>query len=216
MQLFFLKHALDNYSCYSDITMLIPVPNGLYNRKDHTLIKIISETIEDKINYFPVFVTEKEPNIMEIININVSNFNEFPNSKNLEDICDLKISINRLLFQYIIFLYNLKNDSLSQVERTKHIHLKKLIKQNTETQLNKLKDLESTDGNIEGQYLLYIKAVTCFNEFLKRNTCQDIAKELESLCFKVFKMRISDSVNAPISENVILESFKKYIFHIFR
>ena len=196
--------------------MLIPVPNGLYNRKDHTLIKIISETIEDKINYFPVFVTEKEPNIMEIININVSNFNEFPNSKNLEDICDLKISINRLLFQYIIFLYNLKNDSLSQVERTKHIHLKKLIKQNTETQLNKLKDLESTDGNIEGQYLLYIKAVTCFNEFLKQNTCQDIAKELESLCFKVFKMRISDSVNAPISENVILESFKKYIFHIFR
>ncbi len=189
---------------------LIPVANGLYKRKDHTLIKIISETTKDKINYFPVFVTEKEPNIMEIININISNFDEFPGSKNLEDICDLKISINRLLLEYIIFLYKLKNHHLPR-----HLHIETLIKLYTEKQQNKLKNLTNIDDNIEGQYLLYIKAMTHFNEFLKWNSCEDIAKELNILCFEVFKMRISDSVNAPISENVILESFKKYISSIF-
>lgn len=201
---------LNNFLCYSDITMLIPLKNGLFKSMDHTLIKIIKDTIDNNISYFPVFITKNEPNILEVINVNVSSFDDFPSAVETEKILDLKISINRLLLEYIIFLSDFDNGILSNLS-----HINTSIKLKTERQLNKFKKLKNIDGNIEDQYLLYIRAMIYFRQFLNYRNCENVAKEIYDICFDVFKKRATDFENAPISENMLIEIFKKYIESIF-
>ncbi|MCI1958121.1 MAG: hypothetical protein LKJ25_00675 [Clostridia bacterium] len=145
-----------------------------------------------------------------VINVNVSDFNDFPRPEETEKILNLKTSINRLLLEYIIFLYNLDNGILSEIS-----HVKNLIKLKTEKQLNKFKGLKNIDGNIEDKYLLYIRAINYFRQFLNYRKCNNVAKEISDLCFDVFKKRATDFENAPISENILIETFKKYIESIF-
>lgn len=204
---------LDDYICYADLTMLIPISGGLYRSNDHKLTKIISETVKDEINYFPVFVTDKVSKIMQIISVDVSKFKNFPYEKNSEEMIDLKASINRLLLEYILFHYRASNFYAGEAPT---LNLKNKIRLKSSKQVTKFKNLKNLDGNVEEQYLLYIEAMNYFYQFLKTNSCNDLAKDLSQLCFKVFQMRASDSENTPTEDNIVIENFKNYIWAIFK
>jgi hypothetical protein len=95
------------------------------------------------------------------------------------------------------------------------MHIEKLIENCMIRHEKRFNSLENLDGNIEGQYLLYTKAMSYFSIFLNRNCCKDISEKLGDLCFEVFKMRTTDLENASASENVLIDSFKNYIQSIF-
>ncbi|HCT64604.1 MAG TPA: hypothetical protein DIC60_04980 [Lachnospiraceae bacterium] len=204
---------LDNYVCYADITMLMPVRGSLYKRKDYTLVKIISDTMLDEINYFPVFVTDKESKIREIIDVDVSKFKNFPCQRNSKELIDLKVSINRLLLEYILF--NCKAASLCDKGDPHTISLKNKIRLKASKQVVNFKNSKNLDENVDEQYILYLEAMNYFYQFLKISDCKNLANDLHQLCFKVFKMRASDSETTPSDDNIVIESFKNYILTIF-
>lgn len=203
---------LSDYYLYSDITFLIEDKLGFNKQKNYSLVKIIKDTVEDNINYFPVFVTSKDVRITEFITVDISNIKDFPNSTKINEITDLKIAINRLLLEYILFIYHLSNDIHwgSEFNETE-----KFIKRTASELLSSFSVLDNLDSNIENQYLLYLNAMAYFFVFLSKNELVGFSKKLEKLCFEVFKARATDSVNIPLSKNMVLESFKNYIFSIF-
>lgn len=205
-------YKLSDYYLYSDITLLIEDKSGFNKRINNAFLKIIQDTIEDDINFFPVFVTNKDVERTQFITVDISNIKDFPNSTKVTEITDLKIAINRLLLEFILFIYKLLND----------IHLgsgfnetEKVIKRTASGLLSCFSELDNLDGNIENQYLLYLNAMSYFFVFLSANELDGFSKKLEKLCFEVFKSRATDSVNIPISKDIVLESFKAYIVFIF-
>lgn len=203
---------LSDYYLYSDITFLIEDKLGFNKRKNNDFVKIIRDTIEDNINYFPVFVTSKDVSKSEFITVDISNIKAFPNSTKINEITDLKIAINRLLLEFILFIYNLKNDIYWREELNE---TEKLIERTASEILIAFSELDNLDSNIENQYLLYLNAMAYSFVFLSVNELDGFSKKLEKLCFEVFKARATDSVNIPISKDMVLENFKAYIVSIF-
>lgn len=162
--------------------------------------------------YFPVFVTDKESKIKEIIDVDVSKFKNFPCERNSKELIDLKVSINRLLLEYILFNYRAANYFYGKMETE---DMDNLIKTKIAEQEKNFKNLKNLNLNVEDQYLLYIKALNTFYQFLIINSCEALANDLSQLCFKVFQMRASDSENTPPEDNIVIEKFKNYILAIF-
>ncbi|MGE4214313.1 MAG: hypothetical protein AB7E42_06000 [Anaerotignaceae bacterium] len=203
---------LSDYYLYSDITFLIEDKLGFNKRKNNDLVKIIRDTIEDNINYFPVFVTSNDVSKSEFITVDISNIKDFPNSTKINEITDLKIAINRLLLEFILFIYTLSNDIYW---RSGFNETENFIERTAGELLRSFSALDNLDSNIENQYLLYLNAMAYFFVFLNQNELTGFSKKLEKLCFEVFKARATHSINIPLSKDMVLENFNAYVVSIF-
>ncbi|MCI8806257.1 MAG: hypothetical protein HFE59_10345 [Clostridiales bacterium] len=97
-----VKLNIEDFTVFRNVVMLVSGKNYTINLSNSKLQKIFELLNDDFIDFYPVFVSKKHFNVIEIEEINIETIDDFPDNK--EELAVLKEIMNNVYVAYIFYL----------------------------------------------------------------------------------------------------------------
>ena len=191
-----VKLNIEDFIVFRNVVMLVSGKNYTINLNNSKVQKIFELLNDDLIDFYPVFVSKKHFNVLEIEEIDIETIRDFPENK--EDLIELKEIMNNVYVAYIFYLTEFfreyadilydNNDYVFDLESEKN-KLPKKINELFEEFRKIVREDDKYDVNKENIAIQFMDAITLF-------------------CY-IFKVYISENKE-------VIDNFLKYSFDSMR